>query len=118
VSAWTTAAWHASDRRAGLWYATLTPQFHAEWGALNERIGLWAERPPCVDECQLAYSLRLVDAALDQKVAALLAHASQAAPLRDLVGHDAYRRWWRTESFVDALTHRRLHNPDLIGATP
>jgi LmbE family N-acetylglucosaminyl deacetylase len=118
VSVWSTAAWHASDRRARLWYATLTPRFHGDWGALNDRIGVFAERPPCVDERDLAHSVRLDGAELDQKVEALLAHASQATPLRDLVGHDVYRQWWRTESFVDALTHRRLYDPELIGATP
>ncbi len=39
VSAWTTAAW-ASRRRhypgSRLWYATLLPSFHQEWGGLND----------------------------------------------------------------------------------
>jgi LmbE family N-acetylglucosaminyl deacetylase len=35
VSSWATLAWTASGRRARLWYATLTPEFHREWGALN-----------------------------------------------------------------------------------
>ncbi len=120
VSAWTTAAWEASGRRFRLWYATLTPQFHADWGAVSQRIGLFADSagPPCVEERHLVHALRLDGAALDRKVAALLAHASQAFPLRALVGHDVYRQWWRTESFVDALTHRRLYDPELIGAIP
>jgi len=118
VSTWTTAAWHASGRRARLWYATLTPSFHAAWGALNDRIGLWAdiERPPCIEERDLARSVHLDDVFLDQKVDALRAHASQTTPLLDLVGAGTYREWWRTESFVDAVTHDRLTEHDLIGA--
>ncbi len=55
---------------------------------------------------------------LDQKVDALCAHASQTTPLRDLVGAETYREWWRTEYFVDVMTHRQLTQLDLIGATP
>jgi LmbE family N-acetylglucosaminyl deacetylase len=119
VSEWATTGWQASGRRSRLWYATLTPSFHAEWGALNDRIGLWAEvdRPPSVDERDLSRLIRLDGALLDQKVDALCAHASQTTPLRDLVGAETYREWWRTESFVDVTTHRQLTELNLIGAT-
>jgi LmbE family N-acetylglucosaminyl deacetylase len=120
VSQWVTTAWHASGRRARLWYATLTPDFHATWGELNDRVGLWADvdQPPCVEERDLARSVRLDGAFLDQKIDALCAHASQTRPLRELVGFDTYRDWWRTESFVDVITHRRLTELELIGVTP
>jgi LmbE family N-acetylglucosaminyl deacetylase len=119
VSEWATTAWDASGRRSRLWYATLTPSFHAAWGELNDRIGLWAEveRPPCTEESFLARSVHLGEALLDQKVDALCAHASQTTPLQDLVGAETYREWWRTESFVDAMTHRQLTRLDLIGVT-
>ena len=84
------------------------------WGALNDEIGLWADidRPPCVDEDDLVHSIRLDGHFLDQKIAALRAHASQTEPLVALVGVDTYRDWWRTESFVDVQTHRRLATPN------
>ena len=119
VSQWVTAAWQASGGRARLWYATLTPAFHATWGALNDQVGLWSDvdQPPCIEEENLARSVRLDGALLDQKIAALCAHASQTCPLRELVGPDTYRDWWRTESFVDVMTHRQLTELDLIGVT-
>lgn len=104
VSRWTTDAWAATGSRAELWYATLTPEFHREWGPTNERIGLWADQPepPCTTRDDLAHELTLIDDLLDVKLAALRAHASQTGPLIDLVGADTYRQWWRTESFRSA----------------
>jgi LmbE family N-acetylglucosaminyl deacetylase len=110
VSQWATGAWQAGGRRSRLWYATLTPEFHAEWGGLNERVGLWSgiERPPCADAADLVHAVSLDGPLLDVKFAALRAHASQTAPLRALVGEDRFRSWWQTEWFVDAVTHRAL----------
>ena len=104
VSRWTTDAWAATRPHADLWYATLTPEFHEQWGPLNDRIGLWADQPapPCTEPADLAYSASLLDALLDVKIAALRAHASQTNPLVDVVGADTYREWWRTESFRNA----------------
>jgi LmbE family N-acetylglucosaminyl deacetylase len=104
VSRWTTGAWSATRPGADLWYATLTPEFHREWGATNERVGLWADQPdpPCTEAPDLAYSAALLDELLDAKVAALHAHESQTRQLIDLVGADTYRQWWRTESFRSA----------------
>jgi LmbE family N-acetylglucosaminyl deacetylase len=110
VSRWTTDAWLAVGRSARLWYATLTPAFHAAWGALNEHVGLWADvdRPPCTEEIDLAHAVHLDGRLLDLKDAALRAHASQTAPLRALVGAERFRGWWRTEAFVDAFTDSGL----------
>jgi LmbE family N-acetylglucosaminyl deacetylase len=101
VSAWTTDAWVTTRPSARLWYATLTSDFHRLWGALNDKIGLFADQPepPVWPATQLAQHLRLGDDVLDQKMAALEAHTSQTAPLIELVGPAAYREWWRTESF-------------------
>ena len=104
VSAWTTAAWDETGRAARLWYATLTDEFHETWGATNRSTGLFDDTDdvpswPC-DE--LAFEIRLPDDVLDRKVDALLAQRSQTQSLVDRVGLDRYRRWWATESFVDA----------------
>jgi LmbE family N-acetylglucosaminyl deacetylase len=106
VSAWTTAAWRLAAPTARLWYATCTPEFHATWGAVNDRLGIWGDNdePPCIEESDLAHRLDLDDNALDQKLAALRAHASQTTPLVEALGIDTYREWWRTEMFVDAST--------------
>ena len=114
VSRWTTDAWAAAGH-GRLWYATLTPAFHATWGDVNDGLGLWGEgRPPCVDSRDLAENLVLDDAALDQKLVALRAHASQTGPLIARLGEDVYREWWRVESFVDAdVLHTSYDEPAL-----
>jgi LmbE family N-acetylglucosaminyl deacetylase len=101
VSAWTTEAWRRSGRGAELWYATLTPEFHEEWGALNDRVGLWTA-PPVTARPDLAAEVRLSGDRLARKHRALRAHASQTRALEELVGSATYRRWWSTESFVAA----------------
>ena len=104
VSSWTTAAWEATGRAARLWYATLTDEFHETWDETNRSVGLFEEvgDPPAWRRDQLSFEVRLPADVLDRKVAALLAHRSQTQPLVDHVGLDRYRRWWATESFVDA----------------
>ena len=110
ISAWTTAAWHATGRRSRLWYATVTPEFHREWGEVNADIGFWFEGadPPSDPSSDLAFAVRCDGELLDRKVAALRAHTSQTTGLINHLGPERYRRWWATESFVDAsLRHRR-----------
>jgi LmbE family N-acetylglucosaminyl deacetylase len=104
ISAWVTEAWRLTGRQAALWYATLTPEFHAEWGALNDEVGLWFEgsQPPVTPRAELAAHVRVADELLVQKNRALRAHASQTRPLEDLVGADVYLRWWASEAFVAA----------------
>jgi LmbE family N-acetylglucosaminyl deacetylase len=101
VSHWVTGAWAATGSTAPLWYATLTDDFHARWGALNDEVGLWVDQPspPCTPVAEVAYDLWLDDDLLDRKMAALRAHASQTEPLITLVGRATFREWWRTESF-------------------
>ena len=79
ISRWTTDARAATRPAADLWYATVTPGFHQEWGAVNEQIGFWADQPnpPCSEVADLAQSTTLDDDLLDLKVAALRAHVSQ-----------------------------------------
>ena len=107
VSAWTTAAW-ASRRRhypgSRLWYATLLPSFHQEWGGLNDSIGIFPAEatPPETPDDEAAAIIRCEGWLARRKAAALRAHASQVRPLIDLVGEAVYDRWWSVEAFVDA----------------
>jgi LmbE family N-acetylglucosaminyl deacetylase len=119
VSAWTTEAWRASDSKAELWYATVTPAFHAEWGTVNDQIGLWSDQPepPSTDHTDLRHTVELTDSQLDAKMAALGAHASQTEPLLELMGADAYRRWWATESFRAAARDRDLGGQQSVGVS-
>jgi LmbE family N-acetylglucosaminyl deacetylase len=101
ISRWATDAWAAVRPAATLWYSTQTADFHRQWGAINEQIGLWADQPepPCTAPADLARSSSLSDELLDLKIAALRAHESQTQGLIELVGDETYRAWWRVESF-------------------
>jgi LmbE family N-acetylglucosaminyl deacetylase len=113
ICRWTTDAWAIARSAAELWYATVTPDFHQQWGPINDRIGLWADQPetPCTVASDLAHSTRLADDVLDLKIAALEAHASQTRPLIELLGRETYREWWRTESFRRADASARIRQP-------
>jgi LmbE family N-acetylglucosaminyl deacetylase len=108
VSAWTTAAWQRAGRPGRLLYATLTPEFHATWGTVNQDLGVWmaGARPPCTPAGELALAIDLDDELAAIKYAALRAQWSQTAPLIAQMGEDAYRRWWASEWFVDAAAGR------------
>jgi LmbE family N-acetylglucosaminyl deacetylase len=112
VHRWATDARAEARPGAALWYPTFTPDFHRQWGELNERIGLWADvpEPPCTPRAHVVHSLTLPDHLMDLKFAALRAHESQTAPLIEMVGVSTYREWWRTESFVAAPAVERTRS--------
>lgn len=101
VSGWVTSAWQRSGRRARLWYATLTPEFHRTWGELNTAVGLWFEgsTPPSTPVAELAWAVECADELLDRKLVALRAQASQTSALIQAAGLGRYRRWWANEYF-------------------
>jgi LmbE family N-acetylglucosaminyl deacetylase len=101
VSRWATDAWAAVCPEIPLWYATKTPEFHAQFGEVNDRIGLWNDQPdpPCTETDRCAASTALTGDLFAAKLAALDAHASQTRPLIDLMGRELYREWVRVESF-------------------
>ena len=106
VSGWVQRAWQLTGCRARLWYATLTPGFHATWGCLNDEIGLWftGSRPPVTSYDELAALVECHGPLLEAKYAALRAHASQTDQLVELVGEQRFRRWWSEEAFVAATS--------------
>ena len=103
VSRWTTRAWRETGSAAELWYATVTPDFHAQWDDVHDRIGLWmADDRPSTRPEDLVRSVVCTGSLLQRKRAALAAHRSQTAPLVELMGEDAFAAWWSTECFVAA----------------
>lgn len=111
VSRWTTHARAEVRPEADLWYATVTDDFHRRWGDVNERLGIWADqpRPPRTRPADVVHGLSLWDELLDVKMAALGAHESQIRPIVDLIGEDAFREWWRTETFRRATAMDHAH---------
>ena len=119
VSSWVTEAWQRSGTPAALWYATLTPEFHATWGVLNDQVGLWFEgtEPPVTPDADLAAHVVCAGVLGDLKLRALRAHASQTNPLEELVGAETYRSWWSTESFVAVSRPSEAAGPDRPGSS-
>lgn len=101
VSRWTTDAWMSSGTDAELWYATVTPEFHERWDRVNTLAQFWFDEaePPSTPKRELRHSVTLTGHWLNTKVAALRAHRTQTVRLARLVGADALRHWWATESF-------------------
>ncbi|MGZ4650882.1 MAG: PIG-L deacetylase family protein, partial [Kineosporiaceae bacterium] len=99
VSAWVTHAWRSTGRRARLWYATVTPGFHADWGVVNDTVGFWFDPTdvPCTPDDEIVHAVRCDGDLADRKFAGLHAHASQTHPLIALLGEETYRAWWATE---------------------
>lgn len=104
ISSWVTDAWRSTGSHGALWYATLSSEFHAAWGPLNDEVGLLfaGSAPPMNPTSELVAQVHCTDDLLTRKNRALLAHASQTRPLENLVGAEVYRDWWATESFVAA----------------
>ena len=104
VSAWVTEAWRSRGCHESLWYATTTPEFQERWAEVHERLDIWFDGagPPVTPEAELAAAVRLDDDLRDLKHRVLRAHASQTAPLEELLGPDVFREWWATEYFAAA----------------
>jgi LmbE family N-acetylglucosaminyl deacetylase len=104
VSAWTTAARSAVAPGTRLLYATTTEEFVEGWEPARDAFDVFlAEGLPLrTPASALAVHLRLDAAALDRKVVAMRAQASQTAGLIAAVGEDRVRDWWSTEAFVSA----------------
>jgi LmbE family N-acetylglucosaminyl deacetylase len=104
LSAWTTAAWQRAGRPGRLLYATLTPEYHAAWGPMNEQLGVWLDPAlaPCTPASDIALAVELDAELIAVKYQALRAQWSQTAPLIARMGEDAYRLWWARETFVSA----------------
>ena len=104
VHRWVTRAWEDTDRRARLLYATETVERLERYGHVYEEWGVYMtdDRPTGVRRADLAVHLELTGAALDRKVTALSAMASQTSALIAAVGAERYAQQVGEESFVEA----------------
>jgi LmbE family N-acetylglucosaminyl deacetylase len=102
VSAWTGAAVReATWSGARVLHAVVTSAYHRRFGHVLESID-GGDAFPAVRRRSLAVDLVLRSAALDRKVEALDAHATQVGPLQRLLGEDGYRLLVRGEWFTAA----------------
>ena len=105
MSAWSTAA-HAA---AAPGHATALRDHHrgvrAGVGTLPRAVQHLPHRGSAAAHTarsELAVSLRLGPAAVDRKIVALRAQASQTTALFAALGEEQVRQWWSTETFVAA----------------
>jgi LmbE family N-acetylglucosaminyl deacetylase len=103
VSRWVTDAWCRTGCRARLLHAVPEAAHLADFAEDYERWGVFMtdERPVPVPADQLAVHLRLSGCALDRKLAALHAMASQTRPAVELMGDDRYAAQVAVEGFVE-----------------
>lgn len=102
VSAWATAAVSRSGPGCAprLLYAARTEAWCERFDPLHRTIGVFPPGLPArFPADRVAFEVVLPDDLLDRKVAALMAQASQVAPLVEALGADAFRTWVGTECF-------------------
>jgi LmbE family N-acetylglucosaminyl deacetylase len=105
VSDWVTTAWRRSGRGARLLHSAADAEHFAEFAADYEAWGVYMtdERPQPVPRHEQAVHLRLTGCALDRKLAALHAMASQTRPAVALMGDHRYASEVAVEAFVEVL---------------
>lgn len=110
VHRWVTEAWEQRGRRPRLLHATATHEYLDRFQGAFEAWGAYMgdERPAGVPAAELAVHLQLEGPALDRKLTALRAMATQTAGLLRLVDPDVYAAQAAEEAFVDAA---RLPHP-------
>ena len=106
VSAWATDAHAVAAPGTRLLYATTTEEFVRDWEPDRDTFNVFLADglPLRTSAAELAVQLRLDADAVDRKIVALKAQASQTAGLFAALGEERVRRWWSTETFVAAHT--------------
>ena len=110
VSAWTTSAVRQCEpgHAPRLLYAAKTIPWCDRFDALHRALDAFLSGLPLrfpVDD--VAFDVELPDDLLDRKVIALRAHASQVAPLIEVIGEERFRSWVANECFRPASTRSR-----------
>jgi len=105
-----TTAWMQRGCAARLMYAATTVEFLDRYRRRLDDWGMYMtdERPTGLPESRLGVHLRLQGAALDRKVTALRAMATQTGPVLDALGEHVFRDFVSEEAFVDAERPRTL----------
>jgi hypothetical protein len=101
VHRWVGEAWTASGRTARLLHATWTSSQLDRFGLRLEGVFMTDGRPAGVREEDLAVHLRLDGVALDRKVAALRAMATQTTEAVARVGVETFAAQVDEECFVE-----------------
>lgn len=103
VSAWATAAFDRAARPgARLLHTAVAERWASRWGALNERLGVFADGyPVAVPDDRLAVDLMLDPETAYRKVRALKAQETQTAGIIAAMGVEAYTAWVSEEGFVE-----------------
>jgi LmbE family N-acetylglucosaminyl deacetylase len=109
VHHWVTAAWQDRHCTTRLLYATPSVEFLVRHRDQFEEWNMYMsdERPTGVPAAELDVHVRLYGAALDRKIAALRAMATQTSGLIAMLGPDAYAEQVCEEWFVDAAPASR-----------
>jgi LmbE family N-acetylglucosaminyl deacetylase len=104
ISRWTTEAWHRRGHPGRLLHATMTTEHVARFGELYEEWGVYMtdERPAGVPPESLALRLVLDGTALDRKLTALAAMASQTRDVINGTDPAVYASDVAEEAFVTA----------------
>ena len=104
VSAWATDAHAIAAPNAQLLYATTTEEFVRDWEPDRDAFNVFLADglPLRTPSEELAVELRLDADAVDRKIVALRAQASQTTGLFAALGEERVRRWWSNETFVAA----------------
>ena len=105
VHHWVTEAWERRGRPGRLLYATSEADYLARYSALFEEWNVYMsdERPVGVPADELALHFRLDAVALDRKLTALRAMATQTSGAIAAIDPDVYAAQAAEESFVDAV---------------
>jgi LmbE family N-acetylglucosaminyl deacetylase len=119
VHRWVTAAWDRRSRPGRLLYATATVEHLARFRDVYEEWGMYMsdERPTGVPPDEVAVHVHLDAPALDRKLTALRAMATQTSGLLQRVDPRLYAQQVAEEAFVDAAAGLdRSRAGEVVGA--
>jgi LmbE family N-acetylglucosaminyl deacetylase len=101
VGGWATVAARLAGSRPRVLHATKTVEWTEHFAHLHALVPVFGpDGPPRTEDADLAFAMSLSPDALDRKVVALRAQATQTDPVIGVVGEALYRSWLAREYFV------------------